>query len=174
MMKPLLFSWTCIHAEVNCFLRAGKKNALRINCKNMKWSNHRFLTFVIWINDHGRETDWKLSCYVVQAEGHSGRWNENISRNIWQIKQFQLGLQENKEIHARLMREAFKITWNPDGFSNNPSTQNVMNLRAVGSLQRFKLLISLLFFPKDLFYLSIQKLKQLRGSQILARVYRYS
>lgn len=72
------------------------------------------------------------------------------------------------------MREAFKITWNPDGFSNNPSTQNVMILRAVGSLQRFKLLISLLFFPKDLFYLSIQKLKQLRGSQILARVYRYS
>lgn len=56
MMKPLPFSRTCIHAEVNCFLHAGKRNALRINCKNMKWSNHRFLTFVIWINDHGRET----------------------------------------------------------------------------------------------------------------------
>lgn len=88
---------------------------------------------------------------MIHAERYSRRRNENILGNIWQIKQFQLGLQENKEIHARLVREAFKITWNPDGFSNNPPSPNIVILRAVGRLQRFKLLISL-FFLKDLFY----------------------
>lgn len=89
---------------------------------------------------------------MIDVERHSGRWNENILGNIWKIEKFQLGLQENKEIHARLVRESLKITWNPDGFSNNPSILNIVILGAVGRLQRFKLLISLLFFPKDLFY----------------------
>lgn len=93
---------------------------------------------------------------MIQAERHSGRWNGNILGNIWQIKQFQLGLQENKEIHARLRREAFKITWNPDGFSNNLST-HVMILSAVGSSQRFKLLISLFVFPQGSILLKYTK-----------------
>lgn len=96
---------------------------------------------------------------MIQAERHSGRWNGNILGNIWQIKQFQLGLRENKEIHARLRSEAFKITWNPDGFSNNPSTLSIVILRAVRSSQKFKLLIPLFVYPqgKQNFYLSIQK-----------------
>lgn len=59
----------------------------------------------------------KLVRQVVQAERPSGTWNENTSGNMWQIKHIQLGLQESKEICARLMRAAFEITWNPHGFS---------------------------------------------------------